>query len=41
MLNLDTHILVKALEGKVTQHERAVLTEDPECSISAIVLWTS
>jgi PIN domain nuclease of toxin-antitoxin system len=39
MLNLDTHILIKALEGNVTPHERSVLTEDPEWSISAIVLW--
>jgi PIN domain nuclease of toxin-antitoxin system len=39
MLNLDTHILIKAFEGSVTPHERRVLTEDPEWSISAIVLW--
>lgn len=39
MLNLDTHIVIKALEGTVTGHERSVLTEDPEWSISAIVLW--
>jgi PIN domain nuclease of toxin-antitoxin system len=39
MLNLDTHILIKPLEASVTPHERTVLTEDPEWSISAIVLW--
>jgi hypothetical protein len=37
MLNLDTHILIKALEASGTRHERTVLTEDPEWSISAIV----
>ncbi|MFL6352149.1 MAG: PIN domain-containing protein [Bryobacteraceae bacterium] len=39
MLNLDTHIVINALEGTVTAHERRLLTEDPEWSISAIVLW--
>jgi PIN domain nuclease of toxin-antitoxin system len=39
MLNLDTHILVKAFDGSLTPHERNVLTADPEWSISAIVLW--
>lgn len=39
MLNLDTHILIKALEGGVTPREQSVLVEDPEWSISAIVLW--
>lgn len=39
MLNLDTHILIKAFEGRLTPHERNVLTADPEWSISAIVLW--
>jgi PIN domain nuclease of toxin-antitoxin system len=39
MLNLDTHILIKAFEGNLTAHERNVLTADPEWSISAIVLW--
>ncbi len=34
MLNLDTHILIKAFEGSLTQHERNVLTADPEWSIS-------
>lgn len=39
MLNLDTHILIKAFDGSLTAHERNVLTGDPEWSISAIVLW--
>lgn len=39
MLNLDTHIVIKALEGKLTSNERRVLTENPEWGISAIVLW--
>jgi PIN domain nuclease of toxin-antitoxin system len=39
MLNLDTHILIKAFEGSLTARERNVLTDDPEWSISAIVLW--
>ena len=39
MLNLDTHILINAFEGRLTPRERSVLTEDPEWSISAIVLW--
>ena len=39
MLNLDTHILIKAFDGSLTPRERNVLTADPEWSISAIVLW--
>ncbi|MBV8897037.1 MAG: PIN domain-containing protein [Acidobacteriaceae bacterium] len=39
MLNLDTHILIKALDGSLTARERNVLTGDPEWSISAVVLW--
>jgi len=39
MLNLDTHILIKAFDGSLTPHERNVLTADTEWSISAIVLW--
>jgi PIN domain nuclease of toxin-antitoxin system len=39
MLNLDTHILIKAFDGSLTPHERNVLTANPEWSISAIVLW--
>lgn len=39
MLNLDTHILIKALEGGLTARENRVLTADSEWSISAIVIW--
>jgi PIN domain nuclease of toxin-antitoxin system len=39
MLNLDTHILIKAFDGILTPRERNLLTADPEWSISAIVLW--
>jgi PIN domain nuclease of toxin-antitoxin system len=39
MLNLDTHILIKAFEGSLTPREQSVLSADPEWSISAIVLW--
>lgn len=39
MLNLDTHILIKALEGALTPHERKILSQDADWSISAIVLW--
>lgn len=38
MLNLDTHILVHALGGRLTERERALLSGD-EWSISGIVLW--
>lgn len=38
MLNLDTHILLHALGGRLTPGERAVLSRD-SWSISAIVLW--
>ncbi|HTA19627.1 MAG TPA: type II toxin-antitoxin system VapC family toxin [Polyangia bacterium] len=38
MINLDTHILVFALEGTVTAKERRALEATP-WSISAIVLW--
>jgi len=39
MLNLDTHILIKAFEGSITSRERRALTEDAEWSVSAVVLW--
>ena len=39
MLNLDTHILIKAIEGELTTRERVILTKDSEWGISAIVLW--
>lgn len=38
MLNLDTHILLYALAGTLTKHERAVLPKH-RWGISAIVLW--
>lgn len=38
MLNLDTHVLIHALQGDVRPHERSLLTEHP-WSIAAIVLW--
>ena len=38
MLNLDTHMLVRALESDVTPSERRLLTKEP-WGISAIVLW--
>ncbi len=38
MLNLDTHILILALAGELTQRERYLLSRH-EWSISAIVLW--
>lgn len=38
MLNLDTHVLIHALQGKVTGNERRMLAQN-SWSISAIVLW--
>jgi PIN domain nuclease of toxin-antitoxin system len=38
MLNLDTHILVFALQGTLTRRENAVLSRH-RWGISAIVLW--
>jgi PIN domain nuclease of toxin-antitoxin system len=38
MLNLDTHILVYALQGTLKPAERRLLAQNP-WSISAIVLW--
>ena len=38
MVSLDTHVLVFALEGKLTAAERRLLTTET-WSISAIVLW--
>jgi PIN domain nuclease of toxin-antitoxin system len=38
MLNLDTHILVFALAGKLTAKEKRLLSREP-WGISAIVLW--
>ena len=38
MLNLDTHVLLHALGGRLTAHETDLLSGD-SWSISAIVLW--
>jgi PIN domain nuclease of toxin-antitoxin system len=38
MLNLDTHILIHALNDEVTAHERKLLSGN-SWGISAIVLW--
>lgn len=38
MLNLDTHMLLFALLGRVTPHERAALSRH-SWGISSIVLW--
>jgi PIN domain nuclease of toxin-antitoxin system len=38
MLNLDTHVLVHALLGGLTESERRLLSGD-SWSVSAIVLW--
>lgn len=38
MLNLDTHILIHALGGRLTDQERQILVADT-WSISGIVLW--
>jgi len=39
MLNLDTHILIRAIEGSLTTRERKILAGDPRWGISAVVLW--
>lgn len=39
MLNLDTHILLHALDGRLEPAEQQLLTRDGEWGISAIVLW--
>ena len=38
MLNLDTHVLVYALNGRVTARERNLLAANP-WSVSPIVFW--
>ncbi len=38
MLNLDTHILINALDGKLTKKEKTILSLD-NWSISSIVIW--
>ena len=39
MLNLDTHILIHALNGSLTPREADLLEGDADWGISAIVLW--
>ena len=39
MLSLDTHVLIRSVEGSLNEHERTVLTRDADWGISAIVLW--
>lgn len=39
MLNLDTHILLFAIDGRLNAHEMRILKRDQEWSASAIVLW--
>lgn len=39
MLNLDTHILIKVIEGGLRSDEHSVLTMDPQWGVSAVVLW--
>ena len=39
MLNLDTHVLLHALHGRLEPSEHRVLVSDPAWGISAIVLW--
>ena len=38
MVNLDTHVLIHALQGQLTSEERLLLTRN-RWSVSAIVLW--
>ncbi len=38
MLNLDTHIVVRYLEGRLTDEERGAVEDSPR-GISAMVLW--
>jgi PIN domain nuclease of toxin-antitoxin system len=39
MLNLDTHILLHALAGRLEVREQELLSTDGEWGVSAIVLW--
>lgn len=39
MLNLDTHILLYVIPGRLTARERKIAEADREWGISAIVLW--
>ena len=38
MLNVDTHVLLRAVTGDLTRREKRILSSD-RWSISAIVLW--
>lgn len=38
MVNLDTHVLIHALQGRLTTGERSLLSRN-RWSVSAIVLW--
>jgi len=38
MLNLDTHVLLYALDGELTPAERRLLADEP-WGVSAIVIW--
>ncbi len=39
LLNLDTHIVLRAFDGRLEPDERRILTENSAWGISAIVLW--
>lgn len=39
MLNLDTHVLLYAIHGRLTTHEQRILRRHQEWSVSSIVLW--
>lgn len=39
MLNLDTHVLLHAIHGRLNPNELRILKRDQEWSASAIVLW--
>jgi len=39
MLNLDTHILINTVLGKLTAKEEAILRKTPVWAMLAIVLW--
>jgi PIN domain nuclease of toxin-antitoxin system len=38
MLNLDTHVLIQALQGNLRPRERALLSDNP-WGVAAIALW--
>src|SRR6059058_4571658 len=39
MLNLDTHVLLFAIHGRLNPGEQRILRRDQQWSVSAIVLW--